>query len=82
MARTYVVKYCVNAVTDGWPDANRTGAPSTHSQTPQHRSGRSEAGWDGGEPEDQLLVRDWQWVPGALQAAYDAGVADAKGGAR
>ena len=20
-------------------------------------------GWDGGEPEDQVLVRDWAWVP-------------------
>lgn len=19
-------------------------------------------GWDGGEPEDQCLVRDWQWI--------------------
>ena len=23
-------------------------------------------GWDGGEPEDQLLVRDWGWVVAAL----------------
>jgi hypothetical protein len=25
-------------------------------------------GRDGGEPEDQLLVRDWAWVTGALNA--------------
>ena len=30
-------------------------------------------GTDGGEPEDQSLVRDWRWVPIALQAAYDLG---------
>ena len=23
-------------------------------------------GYDGGEPEDQLLVRDWSWVPDIL----------------
>ena len=23
-------------------------------------------GWDGGEPEDQLLVRDWSWVEGLV----------------
>ena len=30
-------------------------------------------GCDGGEPEDQLLVRDWSWVAPALNAAFDAG---------
>lgn len=30
-------------------------------------------GVDGGEPEDQTFGRDWCWVPGALQAAYDRG---------
>lgn len=33
-------------------------------------------GCDGGEPEDQLLVRDWKWVTQALQAAYELGCAD------
>lgn len=28
-------------------------------------------GSDGGEPEDQLLVRNWQWVAVALNRAYD-----------
>jgi hypothetical protein len=30
-------------------------------------------GYDGGEPEDQVLIRDWKWVPLALKAAYDLG---------
>lgn len=30
-------------------------------------------GADGGEPEDQTLVRDWSWVAPALKAAYDRG---------
>lgn len=34
-------------------------------------------GWDGGEPEDQLLVRDWKWVPYLLdkveRQAHEAG---------
>lgn len=28
-------------------------------------------GEDGGEPEDQLLVRDWQWVASALNAVEE-----------
>lgn len=31
-------------------------------------------GEDGGEPEDQILVRDWSWVAPAIQAAFDLGV--------
>lgn len=30
-------------------------------------------GSDGGEPEDQTLVRDWAWVVGALNEAYQCG---------
>ena len=30
-------------------------------------------GSDGGEPEDQRLSRDWEWVVPALNAAYEAG---------
>ncbi|GAF86353.1 unnamed protein product [marine sediment metagenome] len=30
-------------------------------------------GEDGGEPEDQLLVRDWSWVAPALNAASERG---------
>lgn len=33
-------------------------------------------GEDGGEPEDQLLVRDWKWVVKELNAAYDQGYND------
>ena len=33
-------------------------------------------GGDGGEPEDQLLVRDWEWVVHALNAAYEHGRKD------
>lgn len=33
---------------------------------------------DGGEPEDQLLVRDWGWVPVALQKAYELGLKHGK----
>lgn len=28
-------------------------------------------GSDGGEPEDQVLVRDWRWVVDALNAVVD-----------
>lgn len=28
-------------------------------------------GCDGGEPEDQVLVRDWRWVVDALNAVAD-----------
>lgn len=31
-------------------------------------------GSDGGEPEDQLLVRDLSWIAGALEAAYRRGL--------
>ncbi len=34
-------------------------------------------GEDGGEPEDQTLTRDWSWVVGALNDAYQKGKADA-----
>jgi hypothetical protein len=30
-------------------------------------------GYDGGEPEDQTLGRDWSWVVDALNAAFRAG---------
>ncbi len=30
-------------------------------------------GTDGGEPEDQTLYRDWEWVIDALNTAYDEG---------
>lgn len=33
-------------------------------------------GSDGGEPEDQLLVRDWDWVVVALNDAYKKGFKD------
>lgn len=33
---------------------------------------------DGGEPEDNSFGRDWSWVEGALEAAYAAGLRDAK----
>lgn len=31
-------------------------------------------GWDGGEPEDQNLYRDWAWVVDALNTAYKDGL--------
>lgn len=36
-------------------------------------------GEDGGEPEDQTLARDWNWVPKALEAAYNLGRAHGDG---
>jgi len=33
-------------------------------------------GSDGGDPEDQVLSRDWAWVAPALNAAYEAGRKD------
>jgi len=35
-------------------------------------------GEDGGEPEDQMLVRDWRWVEKELNRAYEEGLSDAK----
>ncbi len=32
---------------------------------------------DGGEPEDQLFCRDWNWVAGALEKAYELGKKEA-----
>lgn len=32
-----------------------------------------EVRWDGGEPEDQTLGRDWSWVRRAILRAYEAG---------
>ena len=29
--------------------------------------------FDGGEPEDNSFIRDWSWVPGALEQAYEEG---------
>jgi hypothetical protein len=29
--------------------------------------------YDGGEPEDQTFVRDWDWVPKVIEVAYKAG---------
>jgi len=34
-------------------------------------------GTDGGEPEDQTLFRDWNWVADALNQAYQQGIKDA-----
>lgn len=31
---------------------------------------------DGGEPEDQTFSRDWSWVKGAIEKAYNLGVQD------
>ena len=36
-------------------------------------SGAVLVGHDGGEPEDQLLCRDWRWVVPALNEAYERG---------
>ena len=29
--------------------------------------------FDGGEPEDNSFIRDWAWVPTALEQAYNEG---------
>jgi hypothetical protein len=33
---------------------------------------------DGGEPEDNTFVRDWAWVPGIIERAYELGLEDGK----
>lgn len=35
---------------------------------------------DGGEPEDQTLNRNWSWVVGALNLAYQEGLKDGRNG--
>jgi len=32
--------------------------------------------YDGGEPEDSSFVRDWNWVPSAIEKAYKLGFED------
>ena len=66
-------------------EAKRQGWPGTEHEDDYHNDGTSllyrfeddvpaaVIGTDGGEPEDQSLVRDWRWVPLALQAAYALG---------
>ena len=39
-------------------------------------NGKREIHVDGGEPEDQTFGRDWAWVQGALEEAYEAGRRD------
>lgn len=48
----------------------------------KHRGLLDVIGEDGGEPEDQLLVRDLKWVAPALCAAFDEGLAEGFGGSR
>ena len=36
--------------------------------------------YDGGEPEDNSFVRDWNWVPGMIEKAYKLGIEDGKNG--
>ena len=36
--------------------------------------------YDGGEPEDNSFVRDWNWVPGIIEKAYKLGIEDMKNG--
>lgn len=35
---------------------------------------------DGGEPEDQIFGRDWSWVQGAIERAYEVGLQHASDG--
>jgi len=32
--------------------------------------------WDGGEPEDNSFSRDWSWIDGELERAYNLGYKD------
>lgn len=34
--------------------------------------------WDDGEPEDATFARDFNWIAGELEKAYQTGVADGK----
>ena len=36
--------------------------------------------YDGGEPEDNSFVRDWNWVPGVIEEAYRLGFEDCEKG--
>lgn len=36
--------------------------------------------YDGGEPEDQTLGRNWSWVEKAILKAYELGVKDGRNG--
>lgn len=37
---------------------------------------KTEVGWIGGEPEDNNHYRDYAWIEGALNEAYELGVKD------
>lgn len=62
-------------------EAVRLGYPGSEGMDPEQNSvyrfegdePRELIGQDGGEPEDQVLYRDWRWVRQALADAYALG---------
>ena len=71
----YRTESCHEALTNGWPNAQATGDDDWGAVVYRFEGGKpvEPIGWDGGEPEDQTLWRDWSWVAPALQAAYELG---------
>lgn len=45
-----------------------------------HDGTRTEIGWVGGEPEDNTAYRTYSWIEGALNNAYQLGIADGRNG--
>lgn len=77
--RDYQVKTIEQAKGMGWPEADEYGDYDA-----DFRCGLWELqdgkpvrllGTDCGEPEDNRFTRDWSWVRGELQRAYDDGLA-------
>lgn len=42
-----------------------------------HKGKEIERHCDGGEPEDNSFMRDWNWIAEAIETAYNLGVKDA-----
>jgi hypothetical protein len=58
---------------DGWDDLLDSWYPSSYLYRFEDDIPVEFIGQDGGEPEDQTFSRDWGWVTGALQDAYQLG---------
>jgi len=64
--------YAIRDITDEEREAERLPVWDDYSIVVHIPTGER-LGADGGEPEDQTLLRDWSWIPHALDAAEKRG---------
>lgn len=75
MEKTFKVVSCADALQDNYPDADDY-FDEDYSRWALYEFDENDkpvrlVGTDGGEPEDQLLVRDWRWVEKELNKERD-----------